>query len=420
MTITAAAINIIDRPKSSTNIKRTASSIRSGPQMIDPKKKPDYGKADLPNKQGPSATITEHHKNLVGKLFDGQDFVQRLFDEDDVRQKLFADDKIELDEYRNALQSCGKQDMNILHKLFHKLDQQKLDDELPSPIARKFLERLVLRSPELLNKKDRTKRTPLQHAAIKHIDDFFAILKLLVSEDTIRDLKAECGARKTGGTCSLLSKVVNDSIKQHCKKAPSSENPESGKDCLHDYLDAQKLKETDQKLREELKIGLGWQLEGKNTCLHELLAVKSFDSSQSEESQPIPLQSFQTLFALCPDDVFRHLDSEGFIPLHKAVRLFNSDKIMFEELYRVVEALVKRLPQSIYLKTSERCESPLKNAYQLLTESPVESAAQRSDGEKETWREMCEEFLKQSCIGDDKAKRREKMEYLYSATINRE
>lgn len=272
------------------------------------------------------------------------------------------------------------------------------------PIAITYIEELLVEKPELFTEQDESPIVPMFEFPKLDASVLFRVIKLLIPVELIESLG------KTGNICAKNASEcplwrVNNARREQCikgkrakasggKAAPVSAvavaalgpaRIEKQRECLHDKVDVAKMKEEDAKLRSVLKVAM----RAPDACtkvFKELLHERYFDGDLME------VEPFTTLLSLCPDNLFKEVRMGEQTPLQMAVQLYEKQSINYGRLSLIIQALVERCPESIFVGATNDKEKgtvyrQLKKLGKGMTEDCICS---RSD---------TEELFKRTCIG---------------------
>ena len=322
--------------------------------------------------------------------------------------------------YQSELLKKNDTAQNLIHRAIIELRKRKKKGLLKAfPLeAVDRIEELVLREPKLFTEPNETRQIPTFEAPRLDASVLFRVINQLIPHDVVEKLEETRSNfdRCPDGTCPLWS--VSDGRRKQCQKESEASkrgentdrrnaNPErnnieidegnetDGEDedtmrCLHGDIDAAKVLAEDRKLRKTLEMALNRQ--AYDMCLKPLLVVNKFDRGQKENAQIIPLEDFKILLWLCPDEVFSQVPTYSPTPLQLAVQLYEHQSIDYELLFSVIEALVERYPESIFLPAT--VDQKTRTAYRLLKELRKAETEQNTKS-----RAKAEELLKRICIG---------------------
>ncbi|KAI1129289.1 hypothetical protein F5Y10DRAFT_157680 [Nemania abortiva] len=362
----------------------------------------DPEKARKKAKTKEALEVSEAHIDIIGSLFDEEDdFDQEMQDHDN---------------WLPALSKTGQEGFNLIHRLILKVRALTVNPNsstehesirLPAR-ALEIIETLVLDDPRLFTTAN-LDQVPIFDAPklAGSVDIFLRVLSLLIPQQTLKKLKGfktKCVESET--RCPLLE--VAQSRREQCTKKHDIQTAEaphlvgygepeysghSSNYCLHDEVDAKLVVEKDRDLREALREALsrddpnGGGKRAHKDCIKSLLKGDLFD-----QNAPIQIQTFETLFELCPNEVFNTPCRDVDTPLQMAVKLYGEQSIDYDLLLSVIKALVERCPESIFLpaKTSD----DKRTAYQMLMDirkGPTRMAKDSID--------RAGELLKEACIG---------------------
>lgn len=342
-----------------------------------------------------------------------------------------------LAEYQDVRFSSNDKGENLIHLILGGLIDNHGDSKPPRQEALECVKELVLEKPELLTMDNRSLDSPLYQVSENHLVILFAILELLVPHRVAKAITTTCD--RNSAQCPLWN--VHKGRLEQCTKKSSTKTPEdssvadnskgdslhkklgsdvSGQEegigCLHCVVDFKEVLQKDQKLREELKKELH---KDKKSCLEailneEHLNLKKGTAKMLADGLPLFLE-------VMDNSVFTKSDHKGYIPLHRAIKLYQSmNNIAYESLALVIEALVQRFPDAIYHKT----ESLNKNDNGKMALGLLQNIQQCTKGdsrpqpiERTVAIKRTENLLKQTCLGSSKKSWDEMKEFLYSGQV---
>ncbi|KAJ0328228.1 hypothetical protein COL922a_013300 [Colletotrichum nupharicola] len=274
---------------------------------------------------------------------------------------------------------------NIIHRAIIKFRKQP--NVVSSPSALEEIESLVVDHPEFFVDEDDDNRLPMIEAAKHHIVTLFRIIDLLIPKDILAEIEkpftADCVKCPLSKVSKLRLKQCNRSVRSGTDVNSVMSN---GEQCLHNRVDLQRLLDKDKQLRKRLESVLKSEKKAKS-CLESLLNQNNFDPGQKDTGRVLPLTGFNALLQLCPDTLFSRepKDATEFTPLQRAVKLYDAQNIDYGLLLSVIQTLIDRHPDSIFVKDTNG-----RNAYRLLKEQ------QKT---KNNSRVQAEDFLKTRCVG---------------------
>ncbi|KAI1414085.1 hypothetical protein F5Y13DRAFT_198015 [Hypoxylon sp. FL1857] len=353
--------------------------------------------------------VMAHHSKIVRAWFDGT--------------------KIDLESgpYKNALLKKDSNDQNIIHRTIMELSKRKKENRITGlpQMALDVIEGLVLQKPSLFTDPDAMDRTAMFEALRLDASMLFRVINLLISNEAVerlRKIRSRC-ERGQEAACPLWD--VSEKRRGQCgrkkdssRKGGSSDGQDGrrradnkdGRFCLHEDIDVAKVLEENDKLNEILKKALekAHKDDAGTACLHQLLTENGFDRGQKGNTQIIPLDNFRTLLWLCQNEVFDRAPASGYTPLQLAIQLYKCQSINYDLLFSVIESLVERCPESIFVTTYGENK---KTAFRLLME-----LGEGTTEQNENSRYRVGELLKRTCIGFREGKYStwvEKKKFLY-------
>ncbi|KAI8216332.1 hypothetical protein K4K53_010202 [Colletotrichum sp. SAR 10_77] len=274
---------------------------------------------------------------------------------------------------------------NIIHRAIIKFRKQP--NVVSSPSVLEEIESLVVDHPDFFVDKDDDDRLPMIEAAKHHIVTLFRIIDLLIPKDIITEIEepltADCVKCPLHKVSKLRRKQCSRSVRSGADVNGVMSN---GEQCLHHKVDLQRLLDRDKQLRKRLESVLKSEKKAKS-CLESLLNQNNFDPGQKGTGRLLPITGFKAFLQLCPDELFSREPKDGtdFTPLQKAVTLYDAQNIDYGLLFSVIQALIDRHPDSIFVKDTHG-----RNAYRLLKEQ------QKT---KNNFRLQAEDLLKIKCVG---------------------
>lgn len=314
--------------------------------------------------------------------------------------------------------SRGRYSKTVLHYILEHMHSAIIEEgrvalmrTVPKGL-REFLECLIISHPDLLISNDMDKIGPLDVAAKKVKPLIFVVMDLVLSEEQLTRLPNKACALKSkvraNETCSIhLPSALDFAFRK--KEYPSSET------CIHGRLDVERLEKWMENFKKEILPSALGKLEHKSrhdSILHQLLERDSFTQTDGESKT----DAFQRLIELCPKKDLTTADNEGWYPLHKTIQLYKEDNIDFDQLFCVIQTIIRTSPESIYVNGGAGSKV---NPYTLLRDLKPEkgsAAFPRSKGKLDSWLKA-EKLLKLTCIGDSHD-RATKIKYLYGGIKN--
>jgi len=328
------------------------------------------------------------------------------------------------DRHDKILTCPGIDNRSVLHTILEHMQRLvKHDKRLDlirsvPPVAKEFLEYLLVKHRDLLSRPDDDGSRPLDMAAYKVKPVVFLVADLVLPKEKLEQLRVKCPAKSITRSADICSLYIPKNLRFAFAKKEKEMGSPSADACVHDTVNVEELVEWNTKLRETVSDALQPQSTESQrvpaTILHTLLDDESF----SKEDSSIKATSFQRVIELCTNTTLKSPDSCGFCPLHKAIRLYDSKGIDFGRLYEVIKSLVKQCPKSIYLDVPNPFpgQKGTIKPYALLKTMRPETNPDTGafDSEKlESWLQT-ENLLKHTCIGSD-LDQDEKMTYLYGS-----
>ncbi|KAJ0359424.1 hypothetical protein COL154_008338 [Colletotrichum chrysophilum] len=295
---------------------------------------------------------------------------------------------------------------NIIHRAIKRFRREP-NDINPLPVI-KEIQSLVVEHPDFFVEADEDDKIPMIEAAKHHIATLFRVIDLLISRDSFIEIEKPF----TGDCvkCPLLKASILR-LRQCSRSVRSDADVIStlvdGEQCLHHTVDVQRLLEKDKQLRKRLELVLKSEKRAES-CLESLLNQNNFDSGRKAAGRVLPLLGFKALLQLCPDELFNRKpkDATELTPLQRAVKLYDAQNIDYGLLLSVIQALIDRHPDSIFVKDAKG-----RNAYRLLKEQQKTRNNSRVEAE---------DLLKRKCIGfkgssstDEDGMWSKKSEFLY-------
>lgn len=311
--------------------------------------------------------------------------------------------------YRKALLKRNDDKQSIIRKIMLELQRRM---KAPSPETLACIEEVVLQDPNLFIKSDWYTNIPMLEAAKSEVTILFRVIDLLIPEEIRERIRVKCTegmecplwavatGRRTQCKRNGKSRSAGDRRLSTAKKVTFGDASEDsdkllirpGTRCLHEDIDSEMLLEKDQELREALESVLGNEKHAQ-ACLESLISEAKFDTGQSTLSRPLKVESFKIILTLCPQSIFTKPLQDGYTPLQRAVRLFDSESIDLELLFSVIQLLVNHCPRSIFCKKNKE----EKTAYRLLSELDLKRP--KGSSKDRSWIQTTVDFLKERCIG---------------------
>ncbi|KAI1464374.1 uncharacterized protein F4812DRAFT_209456 [Daldinia caldariorum] len=300
---------------------------------------------------------------------------------------------------------------------------RRMPYKLP-PEAERFLQRFVLDKPELLGQKDFRKIIPICTGAEKLPTFIFMIFDLVIPEHTRERLKVPTGDGRPCEHCPLQevspglrsffpAREQNSSsdIDDLEPSAPTDDQEGqkiiNGKDrdasldetCLHGQIDVKRMLEQEEVFTKGLADVM--ETDGLTSLvLMSLLDTNRFDDGQ-DNHQLVEFPSFESILRLCPESTFAAATSNtGRTLLQQAALAFGTRRLKYSLVYKVIEALVRRSPASIFIGTKVD-DDKLPNVYHMLGNLETTTGKWEDDGtpSPQEWISKARDLIKRECIG---------------------
>ena len=357
-----------------------------------------------------------------------QRIVNNLFTDTPLIDKIFSSNE------NTLLSKNGDAEQNLLHLIILRLNrnQKNAENNARQQISEKvlaFVDRLVIKKPDLFTQDDVYGLRPILQAATNQPQIIFRVIDLTIPDAVRETFKMRCS--ENGEICPLAAvnkglietcrrevtqqgtkehqQLQNEEVKDSEPAKASPIEPTKKLDCLHTKTDVQKLEKLDKSLRIMLTNGLAIPpTRSTDSCLHSLLTAANFDPGQYVGAVPIlPQDKFRHLLSLCPSEIFRKAAPDGYNPLQKAILLFKESAVDYNHLFFVIKELVDRDPESIYFEVADgaRRKDQGKNAYRLLKElakshqqsNETTSTNKITKGQSKNEMGLAEDVRKDSC-----------------------
>ncbi|KAJ4385271.1 hypothetical protein N0V93_010332 [Gnomoniopsis smithogilvyi] len=245
---------------------------------------------------------------------------------------------------RSLFEKCGRDGQtNFFHSLLEGVGKKVR--RIPQVAKTSgWVERLVLKEPDLLGSENESEIVPIDQAVKRLPDLIDLVFDLVISEMTRKSLETH-GANPASSLRSFhpqkdgVLKMDDEFFETMPTAVQDDEQPEATsarRPCLHSEVNIENLLDWEKKLR----ISLGTMLNKADRALKVLASLLIRHRMEQEHAQAIKLQTFKNILESFPDRAFTTaISPNGYNLLQLAVDLIDKKSIDYNLQYKVTEAL---------------------------------------------------------------------------------